>query len=281
MSYSEGIVNHYKQKNLVGKILAGIEQLGKTYDTVAVEDLAPVDEFHIGGRIATKFFLEKLLIGKNEYVLDVGCGIGGTSRFVAHTYGCRVAGVDLTKEFVETGTTLSQWLGLKPKVILTQGNVLELEFADATFDKALMLHVGMNIADKFKLMKEIGRVLKPGGLFGIYDILRIGQGEVDYPVPWASNAKSSSVSSLEIYRRALVEAGFKVVSEVNRGAFALGFFEQVKAASAKSNTPPPLGLHLLMGLDARTKYENMIQGVAKGTIAPYELVAQKAKSNSL
>jgi cyclopropane fatty-acyl-phospholipid synthase-like methyltransferase len=67
-----------------------------------------VDEFHIGGRTATKSFLDTLSIGKNEYVLDVGCGIGGTSRFVAHTYECRVAGVDLMKEFIETGTILNQ-----------------------------------------------------------------------------------------------------------------------------------------------------------------------------
>lgn len=276
MNDSKSVVNHYKQKDLVGKILAGIEQLGMTSNTVTVEDLAPVDEFHIGGRTATKSFLDTLSMGKNEYVLDVGCGIGGTSRFVAHTYGCRVAGVDLMKEFIETGTTLSQWLGLKRKVILSQGNVLALDFPDATFDKALMLHVGMNISDKFRLMKEIGRVLKPGGVFGIYDIMRLAEGEVFYPVPWASNAKSSSLSSPEIYRRALAEAGFKVVSEVNRGASARGFFEQVKAAAIQSKTPPPLGLHILMGHEARTKYGNMIQGVVKGTIAPFELVAQKA-----
>jgi len=125
-------------------------------------------------------------------------------------------------------------------------------------------------------MKEISRVLKPGGLFGIYDIMRTGEGEVIYPVPWASNERSSSLSSPETYRQALVEAGFKVVSEVNRVTFALGFFEQVKAATAKSNTPPPLGLHLLMGHNARTKYGNMIDCVIKGAIAPYELVAQKA-----
>ena len=276
MSNLESVVSHYRQEDLIGKILAGVERIGKTSNTVTVEDLAPVDEFHIGGRIATKSFLETLSLGKDEYVFDVGCGIGGTSRFVAHTYGCRVIGVDLMKEFIETGETLCEMLGLKQKVILTQGNVLELDFAEATFAKAFMLHVGMNISDKYGLMKEIGRVLKPGGVFGIYDVMRIGEGEVVYPVPWASDGKSSSLSSPETYRQALMEAGFKVVSKVNRGDFALRFFEQVTAATAISKTPSPLGLHILMGQEAGTKYGNMIQGIVEGKIAPFELVAQKA-----
>jgi SAM-dependent methyltransferase len=275
MNDSESVVNHYRRKDLVGKILTGVERLGKTIHTVTVEDLSPVDEFHIGGRMATKSFLEALSIGADEHVLDVGCGIGGSSRFAAHTLGCRVTGVDLVKEFIETGELLCQWLGLEQKVTLTQGNVLDLDLADATFDKALMLHVGMNIADKYVLMKEIARVLKPGGVLGIYDIMRTGEGEVVYPVPWASDAESSWLSSPATYKKALTATGFKVVSEVDRGDFALGFFKQIEAAAAMAQTPSPLGLHILMGAGARTMYGNMVQGVAEGKIAPFELVARK------
>jgi SAM-dependent methyltransferase len=275
MSDSESIANHYRQEDLVGKILAGVERLGKTIHTVTEEDLSPVDEFHIGGRIATKSFLNKLSIGAGDHVLDIGCGIGGSSRFAALAHGCRATGVDLVKEYIQTGGTLCQWLGMKQIVTLMQGNILDLDFTDATFDKAFMLHVGMNISDKYGLMKEIGRAVKPGGVFGIYDIMRTGEGEITFPVPWASDAKSSSLSSPETYKNALTEAGFKVVSEVDRGDFALGFFKRIKAAAATTQAPPPLGLHILLGEGARAKYGNMVQGVMEGKIAPFELVAQK------
>jgi hypothetical protein len=132
-----------------------------------------------------------------------------------------------------------------------------------------MVHVGMNITDKYVPMKEIGRVLKPGGALGIYDIMRTGEGEVVYPVPWASDAKNSSLSSPAAHKNALTAAGFKLVSEADRGDFALGFFKQIKAAAAAAQTPPPLGLRILMGERARTIYGNMVQGVMGGTIAPF------------
>lgn len=83
-----------------------------------VEDRSPVDEFHIGGRIATQSFLKTLSIETYEHVLDVGCGIGGSSRFAAHTFGFRVTGVDLVKEFIETGDQLCQGVGSEQKVTL-------------------------------------------------------------------------------------------------------------------------------------------------------------------
>jgi len=131
--------------------------------------------------------------------------------------------------------------------------------------------------DKYGLMKEIGRVLKPGGALGIYDIMRTGEGAVVYPFPWASDAKSSSLSSPGTYKNTVTAAGFKVVSKVDRGDFVLGFFKQIKAAAATAQAPPPLGLHILMGEGARTKYGNMVRGVMDGMIAPFELVAQKVQ----
>ena len=51
-----------------------------------------------------------------------------------------------------------------------------MPFDDSAFDRAMMLHVGMNIADKAALMREAARVLEPGGLFCVYDMMRVRQG---------------------------------------------------------------------------------------------------------
>jgi len=270
------VENHYTRGDLLGAILAGVEELGKTPETVSIDDLAPVDEFHIGGRVATRAFLDQMSITADECVLDVGCGIGGASRYAAQEYGCRITGVDLTNEYVETGTVLCRWLGQESRISLVQGNAFDLSFPDATFDKAFMLHVGMNISDKTALTKEIGRVLKPGAVFGIYDIMKIDEGPLAFPVPWASVPEGNALASPEDYRRALAAAGFEIVTERDRRDFALDFFEVMKAQMAAAGGPPPLGLHVILGADAPTKVQNMVSNIAQGSIAPVELIARKA-----
>lgn len=276
MEHSDKVSSHYSRGDLLEAIRAGLKEMGKTPDTITIDDLAPVDEFHIGGRVASRDFLGQLAISSDDHVLDVGCGIGGASRFTAREFHCRVTGVDLTEEYVETGELLCNWLGLSSSVRLVQGNVLELGFPDASFDKAFMLHVGMNIPDKAALGSEVFRVVKPGGLFGIYDIMKVGEEMVNFPVPWATDAEGSSLGSPDDYKDALSEAGFEIISERNRGDFALEFFAELKARTAAAGGPPPLGLHVIMGAEAPIKIQNMVANVAQGTIAPVELIAQKS-----
>jgi SAM-dependent methyltransferase len=269
------VASHYTRSDLLQAISAGVERLGKTTETVAIEDLAPVDEFHIGGSLATRSFLDQVDIAAEDHVLDVGCGLGGTSRFAANAYGCRVTGIDLTDAYVETGEALCSWVGLDDRVALVRGNALGMDFPPSTFDKAFMLHVGMNISDKGSLAEEIWRVLKPGGVLGIYDVMRVGSEELVFPVPWATVAEASWVASPDDYRKALVTAGFELACERNRRDFALEFFERLRADAAEAQGPPPLGLHILMGQNASLKVRNMIENISQGRVAPVEVIARK------
>ena len=276
MPTQQDVSNHYTHGNLAAAIRSGIESLGKTIDSVTIDDLAPVDEFHIGGRQASDDFLGQLDLSPENHVLDVGSGLGGAARFVASRYRCRVTGIDLTPEYVETGKALCRWVGLDNSISLHQGSALAMPFADRAFDRAYMLHVGMNIDDKAKLCSEVSRVLRPNSLFGIYDVMRIGEGELTYPVHWAATAASSAVATPAQYREALQAAGFSVIAERNRRDFALAFFDQLRAKIAAAGAPPPLGMHILMGRNAPDKLQNMIKNVSSGCIAPVELIARKA-----
>jgi ubiquinone/menaquinone biosynthesis C-methylase UbiE len=269
-----GVAQHYTHGGLLDAIRAGVAALGKTTDKINVDDLAPVDEFHIGGRKASVEFFGQLDFSATHHVLDVGCGLGGPARFAATRYGCRVTGIDLTPEYVETGKVLCQWTSLDDLVSLHQGSALSMPFLDRAFDGAYMMHVGMNISDKAKLCSEVHRTLQSGSLFGIYDIMQIGDGDLTYPVPWATTADTSVVSSAEQYKSALRDAGFAVVVERNRRGFALAFFEELRARTAASG-PPPLGLQVLMGASAPVKIQNMIANIAAGRIAPVEVIARK------
>lgn len=269
------VATHYSRAGLMDAILDGLVKRGLTPETVQVDDLAPVDEFHIGGRVATEAFLDQLAPAPSDHLLDVGCGLGGASRFAAHRYGCHVTGIDLTTAYVEAGTLLNSWVGLEDRVTLQQGDATATPYDDDAFDKAYLLHVGMNIAHKTGLARELYRLIKPGGKVGIYDIMRMSPGDLTFPVPWASEAEGSAVASPDDYKAALNAAGFTLTAERNRHDFALDFFTRLQEAAAGAEGPPALGLHILIGETAPVKIRNMIENITANRIAPVELIAGK------
>jgi SAM-dependent methyltransferase len=270
------VSDHYARSGLIEAIEDGIIRMGKATDTVTIDDLAPVDEFHIGGRRATEELIGQLGIIPGDHILDVGCGLGGPARFVAERYGCRVSGIDLTSDYVETGNRLCEWVGLRDRVKLCQSTALSMPFQDTKFKAAYMLHVGMNIEDKESLCVEVARVLQPGSRFAVYDVMRTAEGELSYPLPWATTIESSALAPAERYKRALEGAGFEILSERNRKDFALAYFNDLRSRAQAASTPAPLGLHTLMGERRQDQIKNMIESISTGTIAPIELIACKA-----
>lgn len=276
MSYEQTVSDHYLHGSLLDSIEAALPKLGKTLESITVEDLGPVDEFHIGGRVATDRLLNLLNFSEEDHVLDVGCGLGGASRYIANKQNNNVTGIDLAQEYIDTGNALCGWVGLSNKVALHQGSALDMPFEDESFDGGLMLHVGMNIEDKAQLFAEIYRVLKPGAVFGVYDIMQITEGELAYPVPWATESSTSKLASPDQYKEAITSAGFTVSVEENRKDFALEFFKQMKAKTEAMGGPPPLGLHTLMKESTPIKLKNMIDNIASDLIAPVEIIIQKS-----
>ena len=275
MSYGRSVSDHYTHGELLGAIRASISKLGKTIDSITIEDLAPVDEFHVGGRLATDNLLDQLNFSEPDQILDVGCGLGGASRYIANRYNNRVTGIDLTREYIDVGNEISDWVGLDKQVSLYQGSALAMPFEDETFEGAIMLHVGMNIDDKTGLFAEVYRVLRPGACFGIYDIMQINAGELAYPVPWASDNSISKLANPDHYKQALEAAGFKLSTHNNRREFALGFIKQLRLKTEAGGGPPPLGLHILMQDGAAAKFKNMADNIAADLVAPVEIIAQK------
>lgn len=112
MALEQSVARHYTHGSLQATIFGALEASGKDADRLAAGDLPAVDEFHIGGREATVDFATQLGVRPSLHLLDIGCGLGGASRYFAHERGCRVTGVDLTEEYVRTAKTLSERVGL-------------------------------------------------------------------------------------------------------------------------------------------------------------------------
>ena len=205
-------------------------------------------------------------------MLDIGCGIGGPARFLAAERGWRVEGVDLTAEYVAVAKALSRRVGMADKVSFRQASATSLPFADASFDGATMIHVGMNIADKPAAFAEVRRVLKPGGTFAIYDAMLSGDGAFSYPVPWSSEPATNHIATPEAYKAALRAAGFTVEKERNRRDFALQSMQR-----RIEQTTQPVGLPVVMGATAAQKLANMREMIERCLFAPVELIARAEK----
>lgn len=265
---------HYAQDDLERTILRALAASGKDTAQLAASDLAPVDEFHSGGRQATIELAAQLGITPDMHLLDVGCGIGGPSRYFAEAFGCRVTGVDLTAEYVRTAEALARRVGLSDRVAYRQASALALPFAPATFDGGYMMHVGMNIADKPGLFAGIRTVLKPAAIFAVYDVMRVGPGDLRFPAHWARSAETSFVAPPAEYRRALEAAGFEVQSERARDDFAGALVQDIRARQAEGAPPPPLGLHILLRTEVAQKLANVVSNLERGIILPVELICR-------
>ena len=108
-------------------------------------------------------------IGRRPAGARRGLGIGGPSRYVAATY-VRGGGDRPDRGFLSCrGPAGGPGRARRPGRV-PSGNALAMPFDDASFEAAYTQHVAMNIEDKGRLYAEVGRVLKPGGRFGIYDL---------------------------------------------------------------------------------------------------------------
>ncbi|MFC7741256.1 class I SAM-dependent methyltransferase [Nocardiopsis composta] len=176
----DAITGHYRRAGLEEEILAALRESGLA---ASVDTLAPVDEFHTGGRRMTASLVDRLDLHPGSRVLDVGCGIGGTARYIAATRGAEVTGIDLTPEYVAAARALTEKAGPAGLVRFDRGDGTDLPYPDGSFDAACAIHTGMNIERKDLLAAGLARVLRAGGRLAVFDIMRTGDGEVGHPTP--------------------------------------------------------------------------------------------------
>ena len=262
MNTDDLVDKHYGFGGIMEKIEAALDLAGKDVGSLEVDDLAPIDEFHTRGRESTLEVAELANVQASDFVLDVGCGLGGTARHLAEIYNCHITGIDLTEEYISVGKKLTDLVGLSDRVELHQGSALELPFDDEQFDIVWTEHVQMNISDKNKFYSEIARVLKPGGRFVFHDVFRGSGDSPHYPLPWAEQETFSFLATEEEAREVLEQVGLAIDQWHVKIQESLEFFKMV-IAKIDADGPPPLGIHILMGDNAKDKLQNYIGNLSQ------------------
>jgi ubiquinone/menaquinone biosynthesis C-methylase UbiE len=266
------VSEHYNRADLAASILAALGASGKAMPSLALEDLAPVDQFHIGGKESTLRLAHRAGLAAGQAVevqmLDIGGGLGGPARLLARDLGCKAVVLDITEEYCRAGEMLTRHAGLGERVSFWHGDALDLPFAGESFDLVWTQHSSMNIGDKERLYAEIRRVLRPGGRLALHEVMAgPAIGSIHFPVPWARDPAISHLRRPADVRAILERLGFNALTWEDETALAIEWYQQRLAATQSgSSSPAPLGLHLLLGDDADEMFRNVLRNLKEDRV---------------
>ena len=117
---------------------------------------------HPGGRKSTEALLSLAAIGQSDRVLDVGCGVGSTAIEIAASAGAHVTAVDIAPLMTERARVNVASAGVGSLVTVEEGDILQLNYPDDTFDVVIAEAVTMFV-DRARAASELARVTRPGG----------------------------------------------------------------------------------------------------------------------
>jgi SAM-dependent methyltransferase len=196
---------------LSGVVLDALRHAGRPIDPLDPDDLAGLDEFHGLGRAATLTMAELAGISPGERVLDIGAGIGGPARTLAHHIGAHVTALDPTRRFCELNQDLCRRSRLSENVDIVHGDGRAIPLNDERYDVVWTQAVWPSVDDKQAMLSEIRRVLKRNGRVALYEVVSGPvDGELHYPVPWADGPDENFLISTERLRNLVKSAGFHV-----------------------------------------------------------------------
>jgi len=206
------VKEHWERDGLSRAVLDALLASGSDLETLTIEDLAPLDQFHGGGLGFTRRLANLAELQPGMRILDVGGGLGGPARTLAVEFGCHVTVIDLAESYVEAGRMLTALLHLDDHVAFHVGDALGLPFEDGAFDVVWTQNSGMNIADKERLYAGFHRVIRPGGLLVTQEPMSGTERPPIYPLMWAPDPATDFLRDPDEIRALIESVGFRPVA---------------------------------------------------------------------
>ena len=179
---------------------------------LTADDLFEFDQDHYGGLAAVDTLARLAAIETDTRVLDLCAGLGGPARFLASRRGCRVVALELNAGRAVGAARLTKLVRLHERIRVVRADATTLPFGRARFEACLSQEALLHIADKAAVLREVHRVLAPGGRLVFTDWVArpaLGDGERRRLEEWMA---ATTLQTFTGYRGLLGAAGFRAVS---------------------------------------------------------------------
>ncbi len=237
------------------------------------------DNLHPGGAALTRKLAEAALVGREAEVLDVACGRGESARLLASHRGCRVVGIDYSRDNIARANLLTRRAALSEKVSFVNSDAERLPFRDVSFD-VVICECSLCVFPYFEAaLAEIKRVLRPGGRVAISDVV------LNEPVPESLQDLVghvlciASARSVDGYREALRVAGFRAVRTRDESQVMTDMINHIEQRiSIVENLVAQQKLELPVGLTVpRSKLAEAREFVASGGVGYALIIGKKPR----
>ena len=159
---------------------------------------------------------EKVKIKSSDVVLDAGCGVGGSSIFLAKKFGCKIFGITLSKKQAEQATKNAERNGVASNTEFLVMDFENITFSDKTFDVVWAIESVCHANNKKKFLEGVDRILKQRGRLVIADGFAVKKDykdrEKDIMQKWLAGWGVNFLETKENFEKFLLDTGFKKIS---------------------------------------------------------------------
>jgi len=162
-------------------------------------------------RKTVEHMLQKVSILPNHQVLDIGSGYCGAARQLANSSGCGITALNLSEKENQRARELNKVLGLANKINVIDGSFENIPVDDNSVDLVWSQDAILHSGHKAKVLKEVSRVLKPGGHFIFTDPMQDDNCPAGVLQPVLERIHLDSLGSFSLYRQLAKQVGLAEV----------------------------------------------------------------------
>ena len=195
----------------VERIENELAELGHTPgDDLSVEQLSTFDQLHYHGTDALDYCLQRLVARDDQHWLEIGSGIGGPSRYLAHRANLQMTALELQPDQDQLATELTRRCGLQARVTHRCGDFLDCDFGSQRFDAVVSWLALYHIPERPRLLRRCHDLLRPGGRFYTEDLCSLAAIDAAQLADLERDLYAITLPSMESYCAELDAAGFDV-----------------------------------------------------------------------